>query len=195
MTNKKKSKPSTNKSPRNKLKPAKGKKGETHSGQDKSGNLPSGGGFTLSLNGDRSLQAFKDFVRAMTLSLFPDAEDTLTEEEWVRRWKGFWANADSAAEEKKKKGKSKDEDALKEKWKNMSLEERYPGITEQIHRFENAKLPICPNCGSEDTASVQVGIIGRTMNIAASTRKFHLVPNMSYKNGEYYCNKCGKSFE
>ena len=29
-------------------------------------------------------------------------------------------------------------------------EERYPGILETIQRFENANLPVCPNCESEE---------------------------------------------
>lgn len=195
MADKKKSKPAVRKPPVKSAKPAKPKEKKTPVGKSKSGEKSSGGGFTLSLNGDRSLQAYKDWIHGMYKSIVPDAEDTLTEEQWVKRWKEFWAKADSAAEEEKKKGADEDEKASIEKWRNMSLEERYPGITEQIERFENAVLPPCPHCGSEDTASVQVGIIGRTMNIAAFTKKFSLVPNMSDKKGEYRCRKCGKFFD
>jgi hypothetical protein len=56
------------------------------------------------------------------------------------------------------------------------------------------ELPSCPHCGSGDTASVQVGIIGRTIYIAGSTRKFKLVPNMKDKKGKYFCNDCKKYF-
>lgn len=195
MADKKKSKPAVKKPPVKSAKPAKPKEKKTLVGKSKSGEKSSGGGFTLSLNGDRSLQAYKNLVRGMVLSFVPDAKDTLTEEQWVKSWKKFWAKADSAAEEEKKKGRGKGKDSLEKKWAKMSLEERYPGITEDIRYFENAVLPPCPHCGSEDTASVQVGIIGRTININAATRKFFLVPNMSDKKGKYLCRQCGKFFD
>ncbi len=72
-------------------------------------------------------------------------------------------------------------------------EERYPGIIEEIMRFENADLPPCPNCGSSNTASVQVGFIGRTASISAATTKFHLILN-GPKPGKYYCNDCKKYY-
>lgn len=42
---------------------------------------------------DRSLQAYKDFIRGMTLALNPDAKDELTEDEWRKAWQEFWAGA------------------------------------------------------------------------------------------------------
>jgi hypothetical protein len=54
------------------------------------------------------------------------------------------------------------------------MEIKYPGIRETILHFEETKLPVCPRCGSDDTASVQSGIIGRTINISAATTKFKL---------------------
>ena len=173
MTDKKKNKTTVGKSTRKKAEPVKLRKGQA-----------SGSGFTRSLGGDRSLQAYKDWMRGMAQVINPNAGDTWTEKEWVKHWKDFWAEADSPSK--------KPEDTST---KPTTLEERYPGITEQIRRFENAELPPCPHCGSSDTASVQVGIIGRTLNIAASTRKFRLVANMSNKGGNYVCNKCGKSFD
>jgi len=74
------------------------------------------------------------------------------------------------------------------------MEKAYEGITEQIWRFENAQLPPCPHCGSEDTASVQVGIIGRTMHLVAATTKIHPVPNSPIE-GKYFCNACRKYFD
>lgn len=56
-----------------------------------------------------------------------------------------------------------------------------------------ADLPPCPDCGSEDTASVQIGVIQRTMNIAAATTKFKLIPN-GPKPGPYFCNACDRFF-
>ena len=56
-------------------------------------------------------------------------------------------------------------------------EKQYDGITKQIMQFEKAVLPLCPKCGSNNTADVQVGIIGRTMNISAATTKFRLIAN------------------
>jgi len=72
-------------------------------------------------------------------------------------------------------------------------ERQYPGITEQIWRFESAVLPPCPNCGDEDTADVQVGVIGRTINISMATTKFRLIPN-GPKPGKFYCNQCKDFF-
>lgn len=75
-----------------------------------------------------------------------------------------------------------------------SLEVRYQGIKEQILRFENAILPVCSHCGSVYTSDVQVGIIGRTINIAAATTKFKLIPN-GPRPGRYFCNHCHKFFD
>jgi hypothetical protein len=76
-----------------------------------------------------------------------------------------------------------------------SMEERYPGITEQQNRFQQAELPPCSHCGSTDTARVQVGITGRTILLAGSTKKFKLVPNMKDRLGKYFCNACSKFFD
>ncbi len=80
-----------------------------------------------------------------------------------------------------------DEDNLKR------LEKQYPGIVKTILHFEHATLPTCSRCGSEDTADVQCGIVGRTINIAAATTKFKLVPN-GPKPGNYFCNACNEYF-
>ena len=82
----------------------------------------------------------------------------------------------------------------KKKSVSKSTEEQYPGITEQFNHFEQAELPSCPHCGSANTASVQVGIIGRTIMLAGLSKKFKLVPNMKDKQGKYFCNECGKFF-
>lgn len=74
-----------------------------------------------------------------------------------------------------------------------SLEKAYPGIKDTILRFENANLPPCPHCGSEDTADVQVGIIGRTIAICSATTKFKLIPN-GPRLGTYFCNACNRFF-
>jgi transposase-like protein len=73
------------------------------------------------------------------------------------------------------------------------MERQRPGIEKQILQFEKAKLPACPRCQSKDTADVQVGIIGLTINIAAATTKFKLIPN-GPKPGQYFCNACRKYF-
>jgi len=75
-----------------------------------------------------------------------------------------------------------------------NLEDDYPDITEQIRRFAEAVLPSCPHCGSSNTASVQVGMIGRALTIAESTPKVKLVPSAKDKLGIYFCNECGKFF-
>lgn len=75
-----------------------------------------------------------------------------------------------------------------------NIEDDYPDITEQIRRFAEAELPSCPHCGSENTASVQVGMVGRAITIAESTPKVKLVPSAKDKLGNYFCNECGKYF-
>jgi hypothetical protein len=76
----------------------------------------------------------------------------------------------------------------------MHVEDSSPDIAEQIRRFDKAELPACPFCGSKDTASVQVGMVGRALTIAASTTKVKLVPNAKDKLGNYFCNACKKYF-
>ena len=73
------------------------------------------------------------------------------------------------------------------------LRGRYPGIVGAIMRFENAHVPPCRCCASEDTARVLVGIIGRTINIAAATTKVTLVPN-GPPPGRWRGNACEEYF-
>lgn len=73
------------------------------------------------------------------------------------------------------------------------MEKQHPGITEQIRDFENMEIPQCTKCGSTDTASIQVGVIGRTMYLAMATTKFKLFPNGNGK-GIYFCNTCKVQF-
>lgn len=82
----------------------------------------------------------------------------------------------------------------KEDKKKSALEEQYPGITEQIQQYEKAKLPACLHCGSEDTAKVRAGIVGRSIAISASTRKMKLVPNKDKDMGDYFCYACQRYF-
>jgi len=74
------------------------------------------------------------------------------------------------------------------------MESQREGIIKSIMAYENENLPSCPHCGSGDTASVQVGIMGRTIYIAAATTKVKLIPN-GPKQGEYFCHECGKYFD
>ena len=73
------------------------------------------------------------------------------------------------------------------------MERQHEGILKTIMRFENAELPACPQCASEDTAAVQVGVIGRTIYIATATSKFTLIPN-GPRPGKYRCNSCKQYF-
>ena len=50
---------------------------------------------------DKSLQAYKDWIQDMTRRLNPNAEDTMTDEEWIDGWKKFWAKVDSVSESQK----------------------------------------------------------------------------------------------
>jgi hypothetical protein len=74
------------------------------------------------------------------------------------------------------------------------LESQHPGVTEQILRFEKATLPICGRCGSDDTAEVNVGIVGRSIAIASGTSKFTLIPD-GPKPGRFWCRACSEFFD
>lgn len=73
------------------------------------------------------------------------------------------------------------------------LEGRYPGIVDEILKFEQQELPPCIYCNSNGTAAVQIGTIARTIQIAAATTKFILIAN-GPKPGSYFCQGCGKFF-
>ena len=73
------------------------------------------------------------------------------------------------------------------------IEQLHPGVRETILRFEEAILPVCSRCGSENTADVQCGIIGRTINIATVTTKIKLIAN-GPKPGKFFCNTCKEFF-
>ena len=75
------------------------------------------------------------------------------------------------------------------------MERRYPGIVASIMAFENLELPPCPHCASDNTAEVQVGMMGRTIYIVGATTKAKLVSNVVNKLGEYFCNECKKFFD
>ncbi len=74
------------------------------------------------------------------------------------------------------------------------MEGERPGVRDQIMRFENADLPACPKCNSENTADVQIGFIVRTMYIASATTKFHLLMNLP-RPGRFFCNACREYFD
>lgn len=74
------------------------------------------------------------------------------------------------------------------------MEKQHPGITEQFLRYDNEELPPCLHCGSQDTAKVHAGVVGRTIYLAGASRKFKLVPNRSDEIGTYFCNECKKYF-
>lgn len=65
---------------------------------------------------------------------------------------------------------------------------------EQYRRFTNMEVPPCTRCGSGATASVQVGVIGITIRLAATCPKFKLIPN-GPKPGQWFCQSCGKFFD
>ena len=74
------------------------------------------------------------------------------------------------------------------------LEEQSPGIRDSIRVLEARSLPSCPRCGSEDTASVACGVVGRTMALAAVATRFKLVAN-GPTPGNYFGNACGDFFD
>lgn len=63
-----------------------------------------------------------------------------------------------------------------------------------IRRFTEMEVPHCTHCGSEDTASVQVGVIGLTLRLAATCRKFKLIGD-GPKPGEWFCHACRTFFD
>lgn len=78
----------------------------------------------------------------------------------------------------------------------MAELERYDQETfyqEQYRRFTQMEVPACTKCGSRNTASVQVGVIGITIRLAATCRKFKLIPN-GPKPGSWFCNSCERFF-
>jgi len=72
-------------------------------------------------------------------------------------------------------------------------EQSYPGISEQILRYERGVLPPCIFCGSTDTAVVLRGIIGRTIHLASATSKVKL--SIKIGNRLFYCNTCQQPFD
>jgi hypothetical protein len=76
-----------------------------------------------------------------------------------------------------------------EKW-----ERDYPGIGDQIERYQKAELPPCPRCGSESTAVVGVGAVGRAILLSSMCSKYKLIGN-GPKPGEYFCNSCQRYFD
>ena len=81
------------------------------------------------------------------------------------------------------------------KKKAPDIEKNYPGVTKQIRQFEEAELPSCPYCKSDDTAMVRAGVIGRSITVAASTRKMKLVPNITDEMGAFFCRNCERYFD
>jgi len=76
----------------------------------------------------------------------------------------------------------------------LRMDERRPGIREQVLSFEAVSLPGCPCCGSQDTASVQVGAVGRLIEICYATSKVTMVAN-GPRPGKLRCNSCSTYFE
>jgi len=72
-------------------------------------------------------------------------------------------------------------------------EVNYPGITEQILRFDKRVMPPCPFCNSTDTAVVICGIIGRTIHIASATSRVKLLANRDQRH--FYCHSCKQYFD
>jgi hypothetical protein len=65
---------------------------------------------------------------------------------------------------------------------------------EIYQRFARMEVPPCPQCGTSNTASVQVGIVWITIRMASTCPKFKLIPN-GPKPGNWFCNSCGKFFD
>lgn len=74
------------------------------------------------------------------------------------------------------------------------IETTYPGFRSQLEDFESRVLPACRHCGSDDTATVLVGGIGRTTHLALATTKIKLIPTRN-DEGHYWCHTCRSFFE
>ena len=74
----------------------------------------------------------------------------------------------------------------------QELDRRYPAFRSTLESYESLRLPVCPQCRSEDTATVAAGIIGRSLAMATATTKLKLVPNGH--PGDYYCWSCDHFF-
>jgi hypothetical protein len=63
-----------------------------------------------------------------------------------------------------------------------------------LKQYTEMDVPRCTHCGATDTASVQVGIIGLTIRLAATCRKFKLLAN-GPKPGSWFCHGCKEFFD
>ncbi|MCC6245562.1 MAG: hypothetical protein IT353_22215 [Gemmatimonadaceae bacterium] len=70
----------------------------------------------------------------------------------------------------------------------------YPGFRKTLNRYESMCLPGCPACQSTHTASVQMGIVGRSISLAAATTRIKLVTNPPV-SGQFFCNDCETFFD
>ena len=75
-----------------------------------------------------------------------------------------------------------------------AMERKHQGIVATIMKFENDEQPVCPQCGSDDTAEVQVGRMSRSIYLVGATTRVKLVPNAQNRLGKYCCNQCDKFF-
>lgn len=74
---------------------------------------------------------------------------------------------------------------------SYDFEEEYKKL---YRRFSRLVVPKCPSCGSGSTATVQVGIVGLSIRLAATCHKFKLIPN-GPKPGDWYCKSCSTYFD
>lgn len=72
--------------------------------------------------------------------------------------------------------------------------DREKAYEELYRRFRRMDVPPCPRCGAIDTASVQCGVIGLTIRLAATCRKFKLIAG-GPKLGNWFCNPCEEFFD
>jgi len=68
----------------------------------------------------------------------------------------------------------------------------YPGLAEQAALYRQIVFPPCPHCGSSSVKKVEAGVIGRSVTLAALTKRIHLVTGL--KPGEFRCETCGNYF-
>jgi len=86
---------------------------------------------------------------------------------------------------------------IEEKGPPMATPETYDHdkVYQELYaRFMGMDVPPCTQCGSHNTASVQVGVIGLTIRLAATCLKFKLIGN-GPRPGNWFCNSCQQFFD
>lgn len=77
------------------------------------------------------------------------------------------------------------------------LEKQYLGIQAQIEAMEGTPSSSCPRCGREDAARITIGLVGRTLALAAATTRCHLLPSGTDESQgmTWFCRHCQETYD